>query len=205
MNKSTAVKIVCGAVAMIITVTASWAALSGSAHDFTGLAWSDGEICKPCHTPHNGQQTIAPLWAHEETASSFQVYTNVTMDAVPTQPDGISLACLSCHDGSLALNSFTNATNAAVTVISGGALFSTDLRNDHPVSFTYTDASTPDAEILAPATASGLGGTIATDLLDVNGKMQCSSCHDVHNTPNIPKMLRKSNLASALCLTCHDK
>ena len=37
-----------------------------------------------------------------------------------------------------------------------------------------------------------------------NGKVECSSCHLVHD-PSIPPFLRKSNAGSQLCLTCHVK
>jgi predicted CXXCH cytochrome family protein len=47
-------------------------------------------------------------------------------------------------------------------------------------------------------------GTINTNLLS-SGKMQCSSCHDVHNSAGVLGLLRKSNAGSALCLTCHHK
>jgi predicted CXXCH cytochrome family protein len=35
--------------------------------------------------------------------------------------------------------------------------------------------------------------------------VECSSCHDVHNSQNLDKFLWKSNAGSALCLSCHQK
>jgi predicted CXXCH cytochrome family protein len=121
------------------------------------------------------------------------------------QPDGSSKLCLSCHDGTVALENFGGVTTGT-TEITGDALMGTDLSNDHPVSFTYNTAlATADGELEDPSTGlSGLGGTIDDDML-ISGKMQCSSCHDVHNTAGINYMLLKSNSASALCLTCHIK
>ena len=58
-----------------------------------------------------------------------------------------------------------------------------------------------------PETAmSGLGGTIDNDLL-IDNKLECSSCHDVHNgaAEDVGNLLVKSNSGSALCLTCHLK
>ena len=50
-----------------------------------------------------------------------------------------------------------------------------------------------------------LGGTISADLLNDSDKLECSSCHDVHNADSNPHLLRIDNTGSALCLTCHDK
>ncbi len=80
------------------------------------------------------------------------------------------------------------------------------MSNDHPISFTYDAAlATSDGELFDPSTiSSGLGGTIAADMLFGN-KLECASCHDVHNAAGNPDLLVKANTASALCLTCHDK
>ncbi|MEI7725568.1 MAG: cytochrome c3 family protein [Bacteroidota bacterium] len=183
----------------------------GSAHDFSTQTWNtSGEICKVCHTPHNADITVlnAPLWNHQLSAfASYTVYSSATMNATVGQPDGSSKLCLSCHDGTVALQNFGGVTNGT-TYMTGPNLVGTNLGNDHPVSFTYDAAlATADPGLFNPTThLSGLGGTITNDLL-IAGKLQCSSCHDVHNnaagTP--PSLLVKSNAASALCLTCHNK
>jgi len=183
----------------------------GSDHDFTGESWNNtSEICVVCHTPHNADITVtgAPLWNHEVTTSTFTVYNSATFDATAGQPDGASKLCLSCHDGTVALDNFGGKTNGTTTIGAGDHNFGTDLTNDHPVSFTYDQAlATADGELNDPTSASsGLGGTITDDLL-IGGKMECASCHDVHNTVavNGTKLLVKTNANSALCLTCHAK
>ena len=178
--------------------------ISGSAHDFSGDAWSGGRICMPCHTTHNSLSTLVPLWNHATSASTFTLYNSVTLNASVGQPSAASMACLSCHDGTVALDSFGG--NTGTDFVSGGANFGTDLSNDHPVSFTYDAAlATADGGLHDPsAVASGLGGTINNDML-LGGKMECASCHDVHNSSGLNGLLLKSNAASALCLTCHDK
>lgn len=182
----------------------------GSAHDFSGESWSGGQICIACHTPHNAKAGYEPLWNHEVTTTTFTLYSNAngTLDATDLgQPTGVSLLCLSCHDGTVGLEAFGTATTGT-NFVTGTALLGTSLANDHPVSFTYDTAlATTDGELVDPATgASGITGgtTIAADML-YGGKMECSSCHDVHNTPGFGKLLVKSNAGSALCLTCHDK
>jgi predicted CXXCH cytochrome family protein len=187
------------------------AVITGSAHDFTTETWNTtGEICVVCHTPHNGDTTAAdaPLWNHVVSSATFTPYTGPgTLDATDVgQPDGPSLLCLSCHDGTVGLGQFGgNTTNA--DLITGPARVGTDLSNDHPISFAYTDGlATTDGQLFAPTTTnSGLGGTIQADMLFLD-KVQCASCHDVHNGPGATgPLLVKTNAASALCLTCHNK
>lgn len=196
-------------VIVLVAGAAGAQTIVGSAHDFSGNTWSQGQICLPCHTPHNAVAPAdVPLWNHETTTQSFTVYTSPTLNATDVgQPEGASIACLSCHDGTVALENFGGVTNGT-TYITGDANLGTDLSNDHPVSFTYNTAlATADGELYDPATAlSGLGGTIAADMLFAD-KMQCASCHDVHNTVSAgnPSLLLITSEASALCLTCHSK
>lgn len=182
------------------------AGISGSAHDFSGDTWSGGKICLPCHTSHAGSSVLAPLWNHAVTTNAaFTLYTSTTLDATTGQPGNESKACLSCHDGSVALDSFGGATGS--TLITGAALVGSDLSNDHPVSFDYTTAlATTDGSLHNPSVeTTTLGGTIKDDLL-FGDKLECASCHDVHNeVDNGAGLLRISNASSALCLTCHDK
>ncbi len=181
------------------------AAISGSEHDFSGESWNTtGQVCIVCHTPHNANSGVTPLWNHATTASTFTVYSSPSLNATVGQPSASSKACLSCHDGTVALNSFGGNTGS--TMIGGGENFGTDLSNDHPISFTYNTAlSTTDGGLNDPSTASsGLGGTIDHDLL-LASKVECASCHDVHNSTGLSKLLVKSNASSALCLTCHSK
>ena len=186
---------------LFVASTAMAQGISGTAHDFSGAAWNAtaGEICNVCHTPHNGDATVtdAPLWDHEVTTATFTVYASGTLDATVGQPGGASKLCLSCHDGSVALDSFGGATGA--TNLTGDALVGTDLSNDHPISFTYNTAlATADGELEDPATV-----TAVSDLL-FSGQMQCASCHDVHDDTH-GMFLVMDNAASALCLTCHAK
>ncbi|MCF6178202.1 MAG: cytochrome c3 family protein [Geopsychrobacter sp.] len=204
------------ALVALMTSTA-FAAITGSKHDFSGAAYATatGNICIFCHTPHNSDTTVAnaPLWNHEVTAATYTLYSGQgTLNATMAQPSGISKLCLSCHDGTVAIDSFGGATGT--TNITGAALLGTDLSNDHPVSFLYDAAlNTADSGIYNPTTqASGLGSTIDVDLLfgaTAGSKtLECASCHDVHRsdeTVAFQPMLRKSNTASALCLTCHNK
>lgn len=203
---------------MVLTIcagasTVSFAQITGSAHDFSGETWSGGQICLPCHTPHNADNTVtdSPLWNHEVTATAtYTLYSGPgTLDATDLgQPDGVSLLCLSCHDGTVAVDSFGGATGT--TFIGGSANFGTDLSDDHPISFTYDSTlATTDGELVDPSadgdTDSDTVGMTAPYLPLFSSQLECASCHDVHNGSGEANLLIKSNTASALCLTCHAK
>ncbi len=183
--------------------------IQGSAHDFSGeLQWNpNGEVCVVCHTPHGaGADALVPLWNHQTTQSTFTVYASPTLNASVGQPSGASKACLSCHDGTIAYDAYGNRTGTLY--VEDENLMGMDLSNDHPISFKYDTAlTTSDGGLQNPETAmSGLGGTIDNDLL-IDNKLECSSCHDVHNgaAEDVGNLLVKSNSGSALCLTCHMK
>jgi len=189
--------------------------IAGSAHDFRGYLWNEsGEICKPCHTPHHTKALPAPLWNHELSTETYAMYDSTqspTMDAdVSIQPSGSSKICLSCHDGTVALENYGDIEEGTIFLY-GDVLIGTNLSDDHPISFVYNTAlATEDGELYDPATklsgVVGSMGTIHDDML-FQGRLECSSCHDVHNTRAVAgtKLLLKDNIGSALCLTCHDK
>ncbi len=172
--------------------------IANSAHDFSGDGWNtEGEQCNVCHTPHNAAASVSPLWNHTVTSASFNPYASSTLDATVPTPDGASKLCLSCHDGTVAVDSYGGATGA--TSISSGADLGSDLTNDHPISFTYdATLATTDGGLVDPS------NTSVAALLTA-GKMECSSCHDVHNGSGESNLLVMSNAGSALCLTCHSK
>jgi predicted CXXCH cytochrome family protein len=178
------------------------AQISGTPHDLSGRGWGTNQICVFCHTPHNakvGADQIVPLWNHTTTAATFTVYGSSTLQAVPGQPSGNSKACLSCHDGTVALDSY--GTRTGTNFISGSAALGTDLSNDHPVSFAYDAAlATADTGLVTPASAS----QVVPGIPLYAGQLQCASCHSVHSNVN-GDFLRATNAASALCLRCHNK
>lgn len=190
----------------------SHATIVGSIHDFKAAAWNTtGEICKTCHIPHNGSgATEAPLFNHTVTSASFTPYSSDTLNATIGQPVGVSKACLSCHDGTVALNAFGgNGTAAGGDVFvgsynGGSRLLGTDLSNDHPISFTFDAAlRTADGGLNDPS-------TLPATLRLFGGKVQCATCHDVHGNRGTAgvignKLLVVTKVGSALCLTCHDK
>lgn len=202
MRKRFLLSMLCLTAASMLLSSSVFAAISGSDHDFSGSGWSGGESCKVCHTPHTGKgNTLVPLWNHATTSQDpYLLYDSSTLDAAVGQPTGSSKACLSCHDGTVAVDSFGDATGTYK--ITGNSNVGTDLSNDHPVSFTYDTAlATTDPGLKNPSEAA------ISALLKGTGhnRMECSSCHDVHNSAGVEGLLVKSNAFSALCLTCHAK
>jgi hypothetical protein len=89
------------------------AGITGSVHDFSAYGWSNGEICSICHIPHNGSTTSdAPIWNHAVSSATYTLYSSSTMDVVAEQPGpgSYSRMCLSCHDGTVAVDSFGGNT-----------------------------------------------------------------------------------------------
>jgi hypothetical protein len=130
------------------------------------------EICVFCHTPHGASTDApAPLWNKRLGASgtpagggTYTTYASLntpSLDGTVAQVGSISMACLSCHDGTQAMDNIINApgsggldatgggndgrtytwtggtVNAAGRLSSGVALLGTDLSNDHPIGIQY--------------------------------------------------------------------
>lgn len=212
---------VAGSLALLAAGSAMGGTIVGSAHDFSVTGWAGGQICVACHTPHFSITTVAdaPLWNHALTTATYTLYSSPTLNATVGQPTGTSKLCLSCHDGTVALDSFGGGTGTNFIVAAarvGGA--PAGLSDDHPIGFTYDAAlATADGALADPATATvtiGSGAQTKTGTLSAlmltGGKMECASCHDVHNTftvggANGIPLLKVSKGASAICLTCHKK
>ena len=130
----------------------SRAGIVGSPHDFSGETWNivpsdPNSVCGVCHQPHHADSTVVPLWIHSTTKATFTMYNTNTvpvsnMKAVPdATPGGVSLACLSCHDGTVAVNSYAGGIQGGSSVtITNNALIGTDLTHTHPISFVYDSA-----------------------------------------------------------------
>jgi hypothetical protein len=217
-----------GVIAMAMAGT-SWGAggVEGSIHDFSMSSMTNSSgfsyygswnsrhgVCSPCHAAHHTDPAqLAPLWTHESTVAPFTPYGSPTLQAAGVnggtlgQPDKESLACLSCHDGTVAVNqliggTFTNVAAGGI-FIDAGAQIGTDLHTTHPISFTYDaalatldgglenpttykigDAKTKLTVQTAPKPATFSGTDLTGKTIDqamlFGHKMQCSSCHDVH-------------------------
>lgn len=193
----------------------NFSALSGRNASFTDLSTNVadyGEICVYCHTPHGGQ-TGAPLWNRAFGSGPYQMYTSATIEmTIGSSPGPVSLACLSCHDGTIGIDVITNPPNSSSAVSLNKTLadiyptgpdnlkvLGVDLRNDHPIAVTYD--VTQDAMFNPQATVEAAGLRFFGA---ARNEVQCATCHNPHNKTNVP-FLRRSNSGSGLCLTCHIK
>ena len=130
------------------------------------------DVCVFCHTPHGGSTTApVPLWNKRLGAGgtppgggTYTTYASLNSPSIvgTMLPVGsISVACLSCHDGTQAMDNIINAAgsggvvadgggnlgqaftwtgttvNAAGTLTSGASLIGTDISNDHPIGIQY--------------------------------------------------------------------
>ncbi len=183
--------------------------IEGSPHDFSGAqhTWNTRRgVCSPCHSAHNTDPAqIIPLWNHQTSTGPFTMYTSPTLDFTPgAAPDGTSLACLSCHDGTVGINAPIGGLGTNISYyIDPGAKIGPDLHTTHPISFTYDAAlAVADGQLENPVTYTigsaktmltvntapvppawdgiSLTGKTIDQALLINHKMQCSSCHDPH-------------------------
>ena len=186
--------------------TAVHAAITGSGHDFSGRGWGSNEICVFCHTPHNAKTVTgynAPLWNHQVTTATYTLYSSPTLDQTPVQPRGPSKLCLSCHDGTVAIDSF--GTRTGTNFMTGLANLGTDLSNDHPISI-YWNHQTISGGKPSCSNCHSFHGPLPYNLPFSSRYLECGTCHEPHNKfPGYTKMLRKELNQSAICLHCHGK
>ena len=160
-----------GVIITLLMSIATLAAVKDSKHNLSSTGTfnaTDGtaEVCVFCHTPHGASETNdVPLWNKAlPDGAGFQSYSSSTIDGGIAAVGSVSIACLSCHDGSQAMDVMINApgsggynaTGARLagtwtgTTVNGtsGVMLNTgdrisavgkdnDLTNDHPISIQY--------------------------------------------------------------------
>lgn len=126
------------------------------------------EVCVFCHTPHGGRTDVgggaAPLWNRTLTNSTgYNMYTSPNFDNLngQNQPKGVSLACLSCHDGTVAFDSLINLPGSGGNQGTGGA------RANWTPSGNFVDATTGTFSAEA-APFPNLGETVGPGVVDLS-------------------------------------
>ena len=221
------------------------AVVAGGPHDLaagsalrTTNATIDGQTCIFCHTPHGGATKI-PLWnRNAPSGASYQLYSSSTSTATTTAGQlaaSVSGACLSCHDGTIAVDvladvnglafgptvAFTKQGTAKATytagaggsnnLMNGGLPFlGGDLRNDHPVAIVYETARAAKPAEFVTQQISGAVISVGTGALPLYGSSVANAtveCASCHNAHNntLGNFLRKANTGSSMCLSCHIK
>lgn len=91
--------------ATILAVTT----IVGSAHDLPAGGITI-QIIDTSHTTHANNRTLLwPLWNHLNSTNAYTLYANQTMDVPAKQPGrgSPSRLSLSCHDGTISIDSFS--------------------------------------------------------------------------------------------------
>lgn len=218
----------------------------GSKHDFTGLnnragvvampgvAFSDyGYSCVYCHVPPEDAGANSadfggiPDWNRFTPATeNYKLYDSPTLNSKTSSPNPISMLCLSCHDGTMAVDmvvfkpaTFNSAEDKAMHMRINGSdniescgkchngqvahdisvkVIGTDLSNDHPISMRYAGLGFDDPDFRPPDNPDGFNNGVKL----YNGNVECMTCHNVHNPTN--ELLLRAK-AEVLCFTCHIK
>jgi cytochrome c553 len=141
--------------------------IAGSFHDMNYYAPTKGgraekfeRVCVFCHTPHNadvnapdslptpgGNANYAPLWNHDRSQLTFTPYqwaTPANQEFTINDPlVGPTRLCMSCHDGSIAVDQHGSAMPQIGTIkISGKRSIGSGLTTTHPIGFDYVNART---------------------------------------------------------------
>lgn len=221
-----------GASATIVGSRHDLSAGMGSGFSHTPAAYTNyGQVCVYCHTPHDANQQNgggAILWNKPLSTATYTLYSSPTAKLTPGQPapgQSSSALCLSCHDGTIAVDTIVNPPNTtyvqgtthrrmskdATADSCGGchdasgvsapaavraAFLGTNLTAQHPINMLYDNTVNTGLASATTVTAAGLKL--------FSGKVECASCHDPHLVAN-GAFLRKTNTGSTLCLTCHTK
>jgi len=223
-------------VALIIAVATSMSfaarpsknLIVNSLHDLRStLNGASYTVCNFCHVAHKTVADIYPsfigplLWNHTLSAkTTYGVYSSGTFTAYGTDIADLgtlngagyttSNLCLSCHDGTVAVNSwYAPVLGSNGNPLPQGSYFMpnkfrvTDMKNTHPVNFTYYNAAwLTAAGVLAPANSSSVDGAGVIPL--ESGKMQCWTCHDAHNgASSIFEQNFPTQASGSFCTYCH--
>jgi len=212
--------------------------INGSLHDMTLVvgptADSMGRVCVFCHTPHHAAVTTntdqLPLWNHTMTDDSqFTAYTWATPLNVQATIDdplaGPSRLCMSCHDGSIAIDQHgkamaENGTTKIDTLNTGmdgvgRANLTKDLSNTHPIGFNYNTieaARNADANLRASKNAAGTTNYGAEIVKSSNKYASAIDTNQAAGTYNVVtrdasgKRIQDNLFGGDImtCATCHE-
>jgi predicted CXXCH cytochrome family protein len=214
---------VCIVLLLPTAATAAGRGVNASPHNLSingpnpAYAFDEIRVCVFCHTPHNASSTwLAPLWNRAlPVENQYQMYKSPNFNSKVTfassMPTGASRICLSCHDGTLALNRYGGTPldnrGTAPKFLTGAANLTTNLSDDHPISFYYSEELALSAHLVSPSLLTG------PVKLESGVLVQCTSCHNPHdnefgkflvmNNGDSTKPGYNSAVPSPLCVTCH--
>ena len=165
--------------------------LIGGKHDFTKGGAEGRGLCLPCHVPHLVDAPTPLLDRRVATTQPLRPYQTPGVEL-----NGWSLLCLGCHDGVTAKAVYSSPHATTISSELSGGQFGTAGVRSHPVGIKYPLPAALE-KYNSPAAVEAAGLPLP------EGRIQCTTCHDAHNTDRHPGMTRISNERSRLCLTCH--
>ena len=124
-----------------------------------------GEVCVYCHTPHGANQTIAaPLWNRTTKLTTYQTYDLLATASITqpvSQPGASSLTCLSCHDGTTAVDAIVNMPGSGRYNIARISSDAPALLNEWPnAAVTHVGLQGPDQGCLVCHNPNGCGRSL---------------------------------------------
>ncbi len=198
------------------------------------------EVCVFCHTPHGATtDMVAPLWNRNAGTPSYTTYDELGItsydaagmlatDTTSLDPGDISLACLSCHDGTQAMDSIINQPGSGqVTAYDGKswttggtalklatyANLSQDLRDDHPIGIPYAgggitgDSSSPwDADFvgLVKGEVGAAGSTMPVWWIDTLTGTNATGSRNTADIQLYTRTIDGNAIPYVECASCHD-
>ena len=193
-------------------------------HNLKAGSRGDSDVCTFCHTPLR-TASAEPVWHSGPKKSAFETFDTYSVTGRVKVREGVSMACLSCHDGSQAFDVAPdyNLSPEGLQPI-GDAM---RIKREHPVGVVYggfrrrlqrypfesLQSEMIDGELrwwidLEPI-PNGLRDK--SDIIlygrgDGGARqpfVECPTCHDPHANADT-RFLRAPDVGSALCYGCHS-
>jgi len=209
--------------------------------DGFGFGVNMDEVCVFCHTPHgastdsaHGTNTL--LWNRTASPPSgftgYNMYSSATFSVTATAPTGISMMCMSCHDGvtsiaanvggvggtpvlinapgsgnpDVILNDLSNDYVAIGDSYNGGLLgWGANLGNKTRIDSGQIDLSNDHPisfNYPVPSSVLVEPTNPKIKLFGASKRLECATCHTVHDPTNAP-FLAIPNTNSDMCRNCH--
>jgi len=201
------------------------------------------EICVFCHTPHGASTDApAPLWNKRlgaagvpsggGTYTTYATLQTPSLDGTEAPVGSISMACLSCHDGTQAMDNVINAPGSGGVLADGGgndgrawawtgstvdtatgrlnagiALLGTDLSNDHPIGIQYCGGGLTGSGTTVTGTCTDSDFTAPlTDTINANQVFWVETGGAGKQRTDLPLYARATGGLGPLveCASCHD-
>lgn len=162
-----------------------------------------GELpCRYCHLAEKAATPVKPRWDRRQGAASYPSYSGAELEPEATwHPQGVSLVCLSCHDGTLGPDRVLDTAIGALGWNPIRPELGTLFASDHPISVAYARARA------RPGGFNGAHrGRVGSLPLygDRQDRIECASCHNPHSEAR-GVFLRAAAAQGRLCKTCHIK